>query len=104
LHSLGPPEATDIAGEALERRFTWWQGRYGALWRWKHGFAGHSDFVVLYRRLSGDRRNKRSDVARQWLDGHRKQVDALIASREPIPDPPTAARGSIDNLLAQMRG
>jgi hypothetical protein len=90
VYSLGPPDATDSAGEALERRFAWWLPRYGALWRWKHGVAGHNDFVVLYRRLSGDRRNRRSDVAREWLDAHGEEVDELIASSEPIPPPPTS--------------
>ena len=36
--------------------------------------------IVLYRRFSGDRQNKRADVASAWLDAHRDQVDALIAS------------------------
>jgi hypothetical protein len=89
------------AFEKLQRRWKWWAGRYGLLWRFKHGGQGHDDNVALHRRLSGDRRNKRADVAAQWLDSHREQVDELIASREPIPDPPVPPR-SIGDVLARM--
>jgi hypothetical protein len=91
------------AYEKLQRRWKWWAGHYGPLWRFKHGGQGHADDVDLYRRLSGDRRNKRADVAHEWLDAHREQVDALIASREPIPDPPTGAQTRpIDDVLASL--
>jgi hypothetical protein len=89
------------AVEKLQRRWRWWAGRYGLLWRAKHGVTGHDDNVALHRRLSGDRRNKRADVAGLWLDAHREQVDELIASREPIPDPPVPRR-TIDDVLVRM--
>jgi hypothetical protein len=89
------------AFEKLERRWRWWAARYGLLWRFKHGGQGHDDDVALHHRLSGDRKNERADVAAAWLDAHREQVEALVAAREPIPDPPVPPR-AIDDVLAQM--
>jgi hypothetical protein len=101
--SISPSDMTfdQTAFAKLSRRWKWWAGRHGILWRFKNGVEGAGDQVNLYARLSGDRRNRRADIAEAWLETHRHQVDELIASREPIPDPPLP-RPCIDDVLARM--
>jgi hypothetical protein len=73
--------------EALERRWRHWNGRAGTPWRWKHRCPHNQDLLKLVRLLTGERL-KRVDVARKRLAALEEELEALVAGKEPLRDPP----------------
>jgi hypothetical protein len=71
----------------LERRWRWWDSRYGTFWRYRRGMAHHGDTLKLVELLTG-KRPRRVDVAAATLAELHDQAAELVAGREPLRDPP----------------